>query len=92
MKLAGIDYSTPDRHGGRADADAAPGDLPWWNHYDLPAVVIIERTREVAQVLPARRSLPGTTCTAWGAEDASGYGGSAAPLVRVQGATSSPAA
>ena len=65
QKLAGIDYSTPDRRAGTPDADAAPGDLPVEPLRPAGGGATSERTREVAQVLPARRSLPGTTCTAW---------------------------
>ena len=47
-----------DRHRVLDPADAAPGDPPWWNHDDPPGGGhAFERTREVAQVLPARRSL-----------------------------------
>jgi hypothetical protein len=87
VKLAGIDYSTRAIDIVFFDPDELAGELPWWNHYDLPAVGnAFERTREVAQVLPARRSVLWEDVYGVAIEEAYGHGGSAAPLVRVQGA------
>ena len=86
MKLAGIDYSSRAIDIVFLDPEAE-GDLPWWNHYDLPSVGgAFERTREVANVLPARRSVVWDDVYAVAIEEAFGYGGSAAVLMRVQGA------
>jgi len=88
VKLAGIDYSTHCIDVVLLDdSPAAAGELPWWIQYNLPSVGnAFERTREVAEVLPARRSVFWDDVYAVAIEEAFGYGGSAAKLMRVQGA------
>jgi hypothetical protein len=87
VKLVGIDYSTHDIDLVLLAVDRGEGELPWWVHYDLPSVGgSFERTLEVANVMPARRSVFWDGVRAVAIEEPFGRGGSAVPLVRVQGA------
>jgi len=67
MNIAGIDYSTQAIDIVLVDVDDGAAR---WCHYDLPQVGdAFERTREVAQVLPARRSVFWDTTLAIGIEE-----------------------
>jgi hypothetical protein len=80
--FAGIDFDTHAIHIVLISEDE---EKPVYYRHDLPAVGdAFERTREVAQVLPARRSVFWDGIIAIGIEEPMGH--STRPLNRVQGA------
>ena len=83
MIIAGIDFNTRAIDVVNIDKSKAK----WW-HFDLPMVGdAFERTREVAVVLPARRSVFWADVAAVGIEEPHGPGaGATAKLKGVQGA------
>lgn len=85
VRIAGVDFNTNAIDMVLLELDGE--EPPRWLHYDLPAwETAFRRTREVPEVLPARRSMFWDGMLALALEEPFGYGGSAAPLMRVQGA------